>query len=476
MESTTSLRITLITVSKANLYSAGILLLVSGAFASAPLFPVASGGDASVNNATRNAFSLPSGNMPLRDRLDFSVGNSFFRNAWVIAPASTDARDGLGGLYNTNACQNCHIKDGRGHPPERDGDNAVSMLVRLSVPPGADDTDRVRFDGNVGDPVYGGQLQDFAVPGVTPEGQVRISYTEHEVALNGEPAFTLRRPTLHIDDLGYGPLHDAVMTSVRVAPPMIGLGLLAAIPEATLQALADPDDEDGDGISGRRNVVWDVQTQQAATGRFGWKAGQPTLEQQNAAAFNGDMGITTHLFPIANCTSAQQACLQQTSGGDPEVSEEILRQVTFYSRNLAVPTRRDSGNPMVERGMEVFAANGCAGCHVADITTGHAADEWLSNQQIAPYTDLLLHDMGDGLADHRPEFEASGSEWRTPPLWGIGLTETVGGRAYYLHDGRARTLLEAILWHGGEAQASRDSVAALSPADRNALLQFLASL
>lgn len=458
------------------MYGAGLLLLVGGAVASTPDFHEASGGAASVNNATRNAYSLPSGNMPLRERLDFSVGNSFFRNAWVIAPASTDARDGLGALYNTNACQNCHIKDGRGHPPEREGDNAVSMLVRLSIPPTSDDAARVEEDGTVGDPVYGGQLQDFAVPGIAAEGQIRLSYQAHEVQLNGEPPISLRRPTLHIDELGYGSMHDDVMTSVRIAPPMIGLGLLAAIPAEALQALADPDDSDGNGISGRLNIVWDVQEQRPAIGRFGWKAGQPTLEQQNAAAFNGDMGITTHLFTGANCTAAQQDCLQQASGGNPEVSEEILRQVTFYSRNLAVPSRRDTNNPEVIRGIEIFRDSGCVACHVPGFTTGRAADEWLSNQPIAPYTDLLLHDMGEGLADHRPEFAASGSEWRTPPLWGIGLTETVGGRGYYLHDGRARTLLEAILWHGGEAQASRDSVAALSPADRKALLRFLASL
>lgn len=476
MESTTSLRTTPITLFKVNPWSAGLLLLAGAAVASTPEFLEASGGDASVRNATRNAFSLPSGNMPLRERLDFSVGNSFFRNAWVIAPASTDARDGLGALYNTNACQNCHIKDGRGHPPERAGDNAVSMLVRLSIPPTSEDARQLQQDGSVGDPVYGGQLQDFAVPGVAAEGQVRISYEEHTVELNGEPAITLRRPTLHIEELGYGPLHEAVMTSARIAPPMIGLGLLAAIPEETLQALADPDDRDGDGISGRINTVWDVAKQRQATGRFGWKAGQPTLEQQNAAAFNGDMGITTHLFTAANCTAAQQDCQQQASGGDPEVSAEILRQVTFYSRNLAVPARRDAGSPEVKRGTEVFSDSGCGACHVPGLTTGTADDAWLANQQIAPYTDLLLHDMGEGLADNRPEFEASGSEWRTPPLWGIGLTRTVGDRAYYLHDGRARTLLEAILWHGGEAQASRDSVVAMSPVERKALLRFLESL
>jgi CxxC motif-containing protein (DUF1111 family) len=414
--------------------------------------------------------------MPLRARLDFSVGNSFFRNAWIIAPASTGARDGLGALYNTNACQNCHIKDGRGHPPERDDDNAVSMLVRLSVPPTSADADVVAREGVRGEPHYGGQLQDFAVPGVAAEGQVRIRYEEYDVPLRGEPPLTLRRPTLEIVETGYGPLHEDIMMSARIAPPMIGLGLLAAVADETLTGMADPDDRDGDGISGRVNVVWNVREKRTAIGRFGWKAGQPTLEQQNTAAFNGDLGITSTLFPDANCTPVQEHCRRQASGGEPEVSDEIVRQVTFYSRNLAVPARRDADDPQVVRGMTVFTDTGCSACHVPDVTTGAAADAWLSRQRIAPYTDLLLHDMGEGLADHRAEFVASGSEWRTPPLWGIGLTETVGGKAYFLHDGRARSLPEAILWHGGEAQASRDAYAGMSPADRAALLRFLESL
>jgi len=439
-------------------------------------YPVASGGEAGIAMANRNAFSQPSANMPLGSRLDFSVGNSFFRNPWVTAPASTDARDGLGPLFNTNACQNCHVKDGRGHPPEHPDDNAVSMLVRLSIPPREDDAAIITRDGVLGDPNYGGQLQDFGLPGVPPEGQVRIEYEEREVTLNGGELVTLRKPAVHLDELAYGDLHEDVMLSARIAPPMIGLGLLEAIPEATLAALADPDDADGDGISGRRNRVWDVRAEKTVTGRFGWKAGQPTLEQQNASAFNGDMGLATTLFPHSNCTPGQLECRRRPAGGEPEVSDEILRQVTFYARNLAVPDRRDAGEPAVARGMRLFAGSGCAACHVPELETGDAEDPWLANQRIAPYTDLLLHDMGEGLADGRREFGATGREWRTPPLWGIGLTETVGGNAYFLHDGRARNLLEAILWHGGEAEAAREAVVDMSPGDRDALLAFLESL
>jgi CxxC motif-containing protein (DUF1111 family) len=438
--------------------------------------PVRSGGDAGVNVTGRNAFSQPSGNMPLGARLDFSVGNSFFRNPWVIAPASTDARDGLGPLYNTNACQNCHIKDGRGHPPEGDDDNAVSMLLRLSIPPRSGGAAIIAEGGVLGEPRYGGQLQDFAVPGVEPEGQLRVSYEEFEVELAGGEAVRLREPRVHVDELAYGQLHDDVMMSARIAPPMIGLGLLEAVPDATLEALADPDDADGDGISGRLNRVRDVEAGATVIGRFGWKAGQPSLKQQAAAAFSGDIGLTTSLFRHSNCAPGQAACRRHPTGGAPEVSDEILDQVAFYSRNLAVPSRRDADDPRVVRGAEQFADAGCTGCHVTALTTGEAVDAWLAHQAIAPYTDLLLHDMGDGLADGRPEFEAGGREWRTAPLWGIGLTEAVGGNAYYLHDGRARTLLEAILWHGGEAQAARDVVAGMSPSEREALLAFLRSL
>lgn len=454
-----------------------LLLAVVAACAAAPVdYPVQSGGEASVNAAGRNAFSQPSGNMPLTARLDFSVGNSFFRNPWVIAPASTDARDGLGGLYNTNACQNCHIKDGRGHPPESADDNAVSMLVRLSIPATSDAAAVITRDGVLGDPTYGGQLQDFAVPGVDAEGHIRITWERRNVMLAGGETVTLREPAVHLDDLAYGPLHEEVMLSARIAPPMIGLGLLEAVPAATLEGLADPDDADGDGISGRLNRVWDVREERETVGRFGWKAGQPSLEQQNAAAFNGDLGVSSTLFPHSNCTPAQVACREQPAGGEPEVSDEILRQVTFYSRNLAVPARRNTNDERVRRGMQHFASLGCAGCHRPTLETGEAVDPWLANQVIAPYTDLLLHDMGEGLADHRREFDADGREWRTPPLWGIGLTEAVGGKAWYLHDGRARSLVEAILWHGGEGEASRNAFAGLDPDERDALVAFLESL
>ena len=378
-----------------------------------------SGGATTVLQSDRNAFSLPSANLAPSRRLDFSVGNSFFRNPWVIAPSSTTARDGLGPLFNTNACQNCHVKDGRGHPPGADAVSAVSMLVRLSIPAGPADGKTLLHQG------------------VIPQ----------------------------------------TMFSARVAPPMIGLGLLEAIPDEAILANADPDDRNGDGIRGRANQVWDAARQRTALGRFGWKAGQPDIPQQNAHAFANDMGLTSSLLPHDDCSAAQVECRRAPDGGEPEVSDNIFAQVLFYSRNLAVPARRKVDDPQVLAGKRLFAQANCVACHVPAFTTGSDASEpELANQRIRPYSDLLLHDMGDGLADNRPEFLASGRDWRTPPLWGIGLTETVNGHTQFLHDGRARNLLEAILWHGGEAEAAKRHVLGFDADQRSALLAFLNSL
>jgi CxxC motif-containing protein (DUF1111 family) len=461
--------------------------LMMGACDDAPRFTQAepgealAGGKATVNKRDVNAFSLPSANLSPVRRLDFSVGNSFFRSPWVIAPATTTARDGLGPLFNTNACQNCHIKDGRGHPPEPDDQNAVSMLVRLSIPDDPAQAELVSKNGVLPEPTYGGQLQDMSVPGVAPEGRVRIEYEPMPVHFRDGTVIELRKPTLSITHLGYGPMHPETRASVRIAPPMIGLGLLEAIPETAILANADPEDRDGDSISGRPNWVWDDARQEVVMGRFGWKAGQPTLNQQNVHAFSGDMGLTTDLRPFDDCTPAQTDCLAAPNGngpdGEPEVSDNILRLVLFYSRNLAVPARRDVEKPQVLAGKNLFYKAGCQQCHTPQFKTRHdAAEPELANQVIRPYSDLLLHDMGDELADNRTEFQATGREWRTPPVWGIGLTQTVSGHTQFLHDGRARNLLEAVLWHGGEAEAAQRQVLAFDAEQRAALLAFLNSL
>ncbi|MCQ4260625.1 di-heme oxidoredictase family protein [Stutzerimonas stutzeri] len=435
-----------------------------------------SGGDATVMKFDHNAFSMPAANLAPVRRLDFSVGNSFFRNPWVIAPSSTTARDGLGPLFNTNACQSCHIKDGRGRPAEAERGNAVSMLVRLSIPGGAEHAEVLHERGIAPEPTYGGQLQDMAVPGVAPEGKVRLTYTTHVERFTDGYEVELRSPQLSITNLGYGPMHPDTQFSVRVAPPMIGLGLLEAIPESAILANADPDDSNGNGISGRPNRVFDQVTRDTSLGRFGWKAGQPNLNQQNADAFFNDMGLSSTLFSGRSCTEAQTDCLAMPHGGEPEVSDHILAQVLFYSRNLGVPARRKVNDPQVLAGKTLFHRAGCQSCHMPKFTTGEADEPELANQVIRPYTDLLLHDMGEGLADNRSEFEANGREWRTPPLWGIGLTQTVSGHSQFLHDGRARNLLEAVIWHGGEAEPAKQAVLKFDSAERSALLAFLESL
>jgi CxxC motif-containing protein (DUF1111 family) len=440
-----------------------------------------SGGSATVRKTDQNSFSLPSANLPPSRRVDFSVGNSFFRSPWVIAPSTTTARDGLGPLFNTNACQGCHIKDGRGHPPTPDSPNAVSMLVRLSIPDAPAYANVIERLGVVPEPVYGGQLQDMAVPGVAPEGKVRVDYTPVAVRFKDGTDVELRKPSLNITRLGYGPMHPDTRFSARVAPPMIGLGLLEAIPEEAILANAAAQAADKNGLAGRPNRVWDDAQQKTVLGRFGWKAGQPNLNQQNAHAFSGDMGLTTSLKTVDDCTDAQTACKQAPNGsgpdGEPEVSDNILRLVLFYSRNLAVPARRHVSAPDVLAGKTLFFQAGCQSCHTPKYTTAaNAAEPELANQVIRPYSDLLLHDMGDGLADNRSEFQASGRDWRTPPLWGIGLTQAVSGHTQFLHDGRARNLLEAVLWHGGEAKGAQQQVLSFNAEQRAALLAFLNSL
>ncbi|MDX1457253.1 MAG: di-heme oxidoredictase family protein [Marinobacter sp.] len=434
------------------------------------------GGEGTVSQFDHNAFSLPQGNLPLSKRLDFSVGNSFFRNPWVAAPASTDARDGLGPLFNTNSCQGCHIKDGRGHPQDERGPS-VSLFLRLSVP--ADpvlDSERLKTQGLVPAPVYGGQLQTAAIPGMKPEAHLRVSWHTVNQTLADGTEVSLRAPSYHIENPNFGPLPDDLLTSPRLAPPMIGLGLLQALPATALEANADPDDADGDGISGRPNRVWDRAEGRTTLGRFGWKAGQPNIRQQSMDAFAGDMGLTSTLTPATDCSEPQR-CDRFPSGGTQEVSDKVADFITFYASSLAVPARRNISDDRVKRGATLFNDIGCAACHTPRHITGQVSGRPdLSQQTIWPYSDLLLHDLGPGLADGRPEFLATGSEWRTPPLWGIGLAQTVLPRAGFLHDGRARTLEEAILWHQGEASAVTDRYRQLARDERQALIQFLKSL
>lgn len=429
-----------------------------------------SAGDTTVLETNRRAFSLPAANMPLDRRSDFAVGHSFFNMPWVEPPSSTRARDGLGPHFIGRSCTACHTHDGRAQPPE-DGEQPMGLLFRLSIP------GRDRYGAPLAEPVYGGQFNNQAIDGVKPEGKVMIRHEELPGHFADGTPYSLRKPSYQFTDLGYGPMHAQTMVSPRIAQQVIGLGLLEAIPEKSILALADPDDRNSDGISGRPNRVWDAFAKTRKLGRFGWKANTPTVAHQTAGAANGDMGITSRPFPIEECMSAQKDCRMAPRGGKPEINGRNLAKLIFYTATTAVPARRDVDDPQVLRGKQLFHQAQCVACHVPKHLTGTVRGlPELSKQTIRPYTDLLLHDMGPELADNRPDFEATGSEWRTPPLWGNGLIETVNGHTSYLHDGRARNLSEAILWHGGEGERAKQKFVNMSKTERDALLAFLNSL
>ena len=433
---------------------------------STPVFSTSefSGGETTVFDASSHAFSIPAPNLSTAALAKHLEGDVEFEAVFVTAPAVVNP--GLGPIYNNISCINCHSRDGRGRPPGVD-EGLVSLLFRLSLPKAEDSV-----AGKPPTPVpgFGTQLNNRAIVEANPEGTVKIEYTEQTLTTADGTRVHLRHPNYTLTET-YQPLPENVEVSPRVAPAVFGLGLLEAIPENAILAYADEADIDGDGISGKPNYVWDVVAQRYTLGRFGWKANQPTLLQQVAAAYNDDMGITTSLFFVEN--SAGQSQLTE-HGVTPEVSDEILEVVTFYVQTLAVPARRNVDDPQVKQGEQLFAEAQCASCHVPTLRTGVLTGvPSVSNQTIHPYTDLLLHDMGPRLADNRPDFHASGSEWRTPPLWGIGLVKRVNGHTNFLHDGRARDLVEAILWHGGEAEASRQTVKQMSKAERDALIAFL---
>lgn len=429
------------------------------------------GGATTVFDESPNAFTRPARNITSSERDTFALGDHFFNRNWVAAPASTSANDGLGPLFNALSCSACHLHDGRSSPPLDKGDSSSGLLFRLSIP-GVD-----AHGGPLAEPTYGGQLQPLSLLGVPSECKYVVTYEARPGAFaDGEP-YVLSVPRYEIRDLGYGPLASSSMTSPRTAPAMIGLGLLEAIPDEALHALADPDDRDGDGISGRVNVVWDDVNQRSAVGRFGWKANVPSVLQQVSGAFLGDIGITNRVFRDEGCTASQLACKNAPNGGRPELADDTLDEVVLYSQTLAVPARRRVGEALTNRGERLFAEAKCSSCHAPRLVTGDATPiAGLRQQTIRPYSDLLLHDMGPDLADGRPDFLASGSEWRTAPLWGLGLVEKVSKHSRLLHDGRANGIVEAILWHGGEATAARDAFRTMTKDDREALLAFLRSL
>ena len=425
-----------------------------------------SGGATTVFDITADAFSQAAPNLGGTSLALHEVGDAGFEELFVPGK--------LGPVFDNESCESCHVGDGRGRPPET-GEPFASMLFRASVA-GAMRTGRRSNPRGAEAPApvpgFGTQLQMRAVDGMMPEITASVTYVDSGGTFADGTAFTLRSPRYVL--LGaYAALPAGMMFSPRVAPVVFGLGLLEAIPAALIESRADPSDLDRDGVSGRANYMENLITGQRAIGRFGWKANTPSLVQQAAAAYNGDMGITSTLFPGESCEEYRAEC----AAHDIEVTDDIVAAVAFYTQSLGVPARRDLADKQVILGEALFRRVGCASCHLPSLRTGSMPGiPEVSGQQIQPFTDLLLHDMGPALADGRPDFKATGREWRTPPLWGIGLVQTVNGHSRFLHDGRARSLMEAVLWHGGEGERSRRAVQRMTLRERNALVRFLESL
>ena len=419
-------------------------------------------------------------------RLNVKVGQSLFERVWVTAPASTLNADGLGPLYNARSCSACHPDNGRGRVPVSAAGKS-GFLMRIDIPAQSESQKKQLLEkriNNVPDPMYGIQLQNFAIPGHPAEYHHSVAYTEISLKYADGSSTKLSKPIFQIDDLGYGPLHAQARLSPRLAPPITGLGLLEAIDEQDIVNNADPDDKDNDGISGRPNWVWSHSLSKLALGRFGFKAGLPTINEQVQHAFLNDIGLSVPLFNDAagDCTSQQEKCQIAPNGNSPaygnlEASQQIVDLVNLYIAHLPVPSAiKDSGSNS-SKGEKVFNELGCQRCHTPKYVTGASTQVKQNHHRIIfPYTDMLLHDMGDDLSDNRPEGDATGREWRTAPLWGIGYAVNNNDHNYYLHDGRARSLLEAILWHGGEALSQRDAVMALDQKSRQQLLTFLEGL
>ncbi len=422
-----------------------------------------SGGLATIFDETSKAFSHAMPGLNQNDEKAHELGDAAFEQTFISAPALINS--GLGPIFNNVSCISCHHNDGKGTPTA--GEINSSLLFRISIP-GANE-----HGGPIPAPGYGGQLQDVAIFGKIAEGKINISYTDITVSYPDGEKVILRKPQYTLQNM-YAGLPGGYTLSPRLAPPVFGLGLLEAIPESTILSYADELDADNDGISGKPNYVYNPDTKKKELGRFGLKANTATILTQVAGAYHQDMGITSRIFPQESSYGQSQ---MDGLNDDPELADSVLDRVAFYIKSLAVPARRNVTDADIKNGKTLFTALNCSGCHKTVSQTGvDITLAPISNQRIQPYTDLLLHDMGDGLSDNYIDYLANGKEWRTTPLWGIGLFEKTNGVPYYLHDGRARTIEEAILWHGGEAEKSKTAFMQLNKGERNAVIKFLKSL
>jgi CxxC motif-containing protein (DUF1111 family) len=462
---------------------AAAIALVSGLAVPAQMdeIPVAalSAGTFTIDRIDRYAYSEPAPVLDYRQREKFLRGRHHFNQKWVVFP-SLGGDWGLGPTFITDRCSGCHVGGGRGDTPKSADQQLLSVLVRISIP-GEDEHGGPKPHPNYGDQIQNqglmGQDKDATYLGerVPQEAYLYIDWQETSATFADGEKVILRKPRLRVEKLKFGPLGPEVMYSLRIAVPTFGLGLLEAVSEADILAIAER--QKAQGVEGRPNYVWDAIGQRVALGRFGWKSNQPSVRQQIAAAFHGDIGVTSPLFDKENCPPVQADCAYQPPGNQPELVEVNWDELEFWTQALAVPARRNVGDAGFGRGERLFAEAKCTVCHVPEMKAGALPGlPQIEGQVFHAYTDLLLHDMGEELADGRPEFKAGGRDWRTPPLWGLGLSQTVNGSTAMLHDGRARNAVEAIFWHGGEAEAAREAFRKMPKADREALLKFLSSI
>jgi CxxC motif-containing protein (DUF1111 family) len=419
--------------------AAALLACLALPFAARPETPDL---DRVAHPVSEHVYARPAPGLDAARRERFEQGRRLFAQHWVVAP-SAFGQWGRGPLSNAESCADCHPGNGRGRPPESADEPLRAAIVRLSGGPSLD---------------YGDQLQHQGVLGKVPgEGEAYVEWAERSMAYADGRTVQLRRPRLRFGSLTLGGIDAHNGASLRVPPPLIGLGLLDAVPVAVLEEIARQ--QRALGVDGRVHRVG------GAAGRFGHKATRSSLRHQIAAALHADIGVTSALFPAEGCTARQRECLAFPVGSTPEISDGQLDELDGYLRAAAAPVRRNVDDAGVARGERIFAQIRCAACHVAQLALG-----------VHPYSDLLLHDLGPALADAVGEGEATGGEWRTAPLWGIGLSRIVNGNALLLHDGRARSIEEAILWHGGEGHSAREAFRALPAADRGALIAFVESL
>ena len=435
------------------------------------LFAVNSSGEFLSFDKNKSVLLKPIDNLNDQEYDNFILGRSFFTIPWVEAPSATTARDGLGPLFNANTCISCHPSNGRGTLFNKDGLESRSLIARLSI--NANDSKEhnklLKYKGFIPSSIYGSQLSVNAIHGVEFEGKVKIDFKEFEVLFPDGEKQILLKPNYSLENLNYGTLEERTIISYRISPTLNGMGLIELISNQDILKNVDEQDINNDGISGRANYVYSNLTKKEELGKYTWKASVAFLKEQIAGAAFNDMGLTTSIFANENCTSSQQKCNDAPKARDAiDLPDDRLDAIAYYLKHIKSYTPKVTKE--YEEGLEIFEQISCSKCHISSFDTKKGF-------KVYPYSDFLLHDMGNDLADGRVEFKANGNEWRTAPLWGLALHEKINGeKPRLLHDGRARNFQEAILWHGGEAIKAKENYMNLPKEKREKLLKFLEEL